>query len=373
LTTHPIPLARPDASSPLTTHRKSLNALTGIRFFAAMQVVFFHFGGTYAQRHGAPRVVVNFLSNGWIAVTLFFILSGFILSYNYVGQVEKPGGKRRFWEARFARIYPVYVLSLLLSLPFVGALPAGVGIAVLTMVQAWNPEHPEYASAWNSTAWTLSIEAFFYLVFPFLLPRIARLSSRVMQALLGVTVAVMVLGHTMTHSVEQLAVRTFIPVPVFRFPEFFAGMLMGLLFLRGDPVRRGSLGVYASLIALVAILGTVQGPWLSLIVIPYTILIYEMAAGTSFVARLLGQKAFVLLGGASYAIYLLQIPIRSWVHFAATGTRNLKVDHAGIDALLSPFILIGVSIAAFLFWEEPARRRLRSWFKRHTEPRLPEA
>ena len=373
MTSHSIPLARPDISSPLTTHRKSLNALTGIRFFAAMQVVLFHFGGTYAQRHGAPRVITNFLANGWIAVTLFFILSGFILSYNYVGQVEKPGGKRRFWEARFARIYPVYLLSLLLSLPFVNSLSAGLGIAVLTMVQAWNPEHPEYAFAWNTTAWTLSIEAFFYLVFPFLLPHIQKLSSRMMQALLGITIAVMVLGHTMTHTVEQLSVRTFIPVPVFRFPEFFAGMLMGLLFLRADPVRRGSLRVYASLIAAVAILCTVQGPWLSLIAIPYTILIYEMAVGSSFVARMLGHKSLVLLGGASYAIYLLQIPIRSWVHFAITGTRDLKVDHAGIDALLSPIILIGVSIAAFLFWEEPARIWLRKMFKRYNERIVPAA
>jgi peptidoglycan/LPS O-acetylase OafA/YrhL len=70
-----------------------LPALTGVRFFAAMQVTMFHFGAGFAQRHGAPRIVENLLKNGWTAVTLFFILSGFILSYTYSGQIEKPGGK----------------------------------------------------------------------------------------------------------------------------------------------------------------------------------------------------------------------------------------------------------------------------------------
>jgi peptidoglycan/LPS O-acetylase OafA/YrhL len=95
-----------------------------------------------------------------------------------------------------------------------------------------------------------------------------------------------------------------------------------------------------------------------------------MAGGNSYVASMLGKKPFVLLGGASYAIYLLQVPVRFWVHLAATGTKNLKVDHAGIDALLSPLILIAVSIAAFLYWEEPARKWLRTCFKRYTEPKL---
>jgi peptidoglycan/LPS O-acetylase OafA/YrhL len=353
---------QPDVSSPLTLHRKSLNALTGIRFLAAMQVVFFHFGASFSLQH--RLFVGNALANGWIAVTLFFILSGFILSYTYAGQIEKPGGKWRFWEARFARIYPVYLLSLLASLPFQRHISAGLAIAVLTMVQAWNPAHPEYGGTWNMTAWTLSTEAFFYLAFPFLLPTLERLSSRTLKVLAGITFVAMVFGHTMMHSVEPVSPGALVPVPLFRFPEFFTGMALGLLFLRGEPSRNSSLKVYASLIAVAAILAALHKPWLSLIVVPYAILIYEMAVDKSYMARLLGRRIFVLLGGASYAIYLLQIPVRSWIHLAVTGTRNLHVNHAGLDAALSPVILIGVSIAVFLCWEEPVRKWLRMWFKR---------
>lgn len=156
-----------EGSVRLTASRKPLPALTGIRFLAAMQVVFFHFGSSFALRHNFPHPLGNFLANGWIAVSLFFILSGFILSYTYTGQIEAPGGKRRFWAARFARIYPVYVMSLILMIPFQSSLPIGVASTVVLMVQAWNPTHPELLYAWNLTAWTLSIEAFFYLVFPF--------------------------------------------------------------------------------------------------------------------------------------------------------------------------------------------------------------
>src|SRR6201986_260098 len=102
MTTQSIPAVQQDtATGPLTLHRAPLPALTGIRFVAAIQVVLFHFGAGFAQRHGAPRPIANLLTNGWSAVTLFFILSGFILSYTYFGQTDHPGGKERFWEARF--------------------------------------------------------------------------------------------------------------------------------------------------------------------------------------------------------------------------------------------------------------------------------
>jgi peptidoglycan/LPS O-acetylase OafA/YrhL len=352
---------------PLTAHRKSLPALTGIRFIAALQVVFFHFGGSFALRHSSTRLLGNFLANGWIAVTLFFILSGFILSYTYAGQIQAPAGKRRFWEARFARIYPVYLLSILLMLPFQGNFSVGLTVAVVMMVQAWNPAHPDFAYAWNLTAWTLSIEAFFYLVFPFLLPLMQRMSSRALKAMLGMTLLLIAFGHTMTHFIEPLSQRAFIPLPVFRLPEFLVGIVLGLLFLRSDNVLHSSIRVYASLLTIIAVLLTIHDQWLSLIVVPYAILIYELAAYNSKVARLLGSRIFVLLGGASYAIYLLQVPARLWVHLALTGTKDLKTNHGGTDAALSPVVLIGMSIAVFLYWEEPARKWLRSWFERNME------
>src|ERR1700728_4626085 len=128
------------ATPPLTTHRRSLRALTGIRFFAAFSVVIFHSRiGGYFFEHGHYAMAYFFMS-GYLAVPLFFLLSGFILAYTYKGQMERPGDFRRFWEARFARIWPVYAVSLLLSsVPSFPAPSPGVALATLCMVQAWNP------------------------------------------------------------------------------------------------------------------------------------------------------------------------------------------------------------------------------------------
>src|ERR1700692_2961409 len=86
--------------------RTSLPALTGIRFVAAIYVVVGHDLPWLEKRMAIPLPVRVFLSNGYLAVCLFFLLSGFILAYTYS---QLPSGIRnyaKFWEARFARIYP---------------------------------------------------------------------------------------------------------------------------------------------------------------------------------------------------------------------------------------------------------------------------
>lgn len=366
LNTQSVPDVQQDAATALTLHRSALPALTGIRFFAAIQVVMFHFGAGFAERRGVPNVIHRALTNGWAAVTLFFILSGFILCYTYAGQIDRPDGKIHFWEARFARIYPVYLLSLLLCWPSQIHPRPGTSIAVFTMVQAWNPLHVEYAGYWNMPAWTLSTEAFFYLAFPFLLPIIERFSVRALKISAVATVLVITLGHTMTPSIERLTRITLIPLPVFRFPEFLAGMLLGLIYLRSERPRTMALTPYVAVAAIFAILLFVTGPWVSLLAIPYAILIYDLAARNSVISRLLGTRLIVLLGGASYAIYLLQEPVRSWLHRLVRGSWNLQMDKGGIDALLTPVVLVLFSIAVFRYWEEPVRKWLRRWFKRHS-------
>ena len=149
-------------SRPIAEVRTSLPALTGIRFFAAFYVVLFHsLPWLDAHYHLATQVRI-FLSNGYLSVCLFFILSGFILSYTYEGHSSGGVNRAKFWESRFARIYPVYFLSLLVALPFSWhELSFSSGAAVLLMVQAWNPLQPQITGVWNYRAWFLSVEAFF--------------------------------------------------------------------------------------------------------------------------------------------------------------------------------------------------------------------
>ncbi|MFZ3141750.1 acyltransferase family protein, partial [Polaromonas sp.] len=79
-----------------------INSLTGLRFIAAFLIILHHFGNP-----PGPQPVHNVISHGFVAVSLFFILSGFILTYNYADNVGGlKTGKWNFWVARFARIYP---------------------------------------------------------------------------------------------------------------------------------------------------------------------------------------------------------------------------------------------------------------------------
>jgi peptidoglycan/LPS O-acetylase OafA/YrhL len=349
----------------LTKHRRSLPALTGIRFFAAFYVVLFHSLPWVLKHYALPQPVQTFLGNGYLAVALFFLLSGFILAYTYEGQIEGNAQRLRFWQARFARIYPVYFLSLVLAYYFQRGLPVTSRVAVLAMVQAWNPWRPGLAGAWNYPAWSLSVEAFFYLVFPFVLPWMSRRSSRVLALMLTVFLAACVFLRTPVQGLGDWGGSphsSVVPLPVMRLPEFLVGMILGLCLLRqrpsserhGHPIR-----VAVAAAAAVVLLSVEIGSWVSLVILPFAILVYELAARRNWLARMLSTKTMVLLGGASYSIYVLQYPANSWVRVIFS---MLPGSVPALGPPLTPLILIGFSILVYLFWEEPSRRALRRWF-----------
>ena len=162
------------------TKRAELRALTGFRFFAAIYVVWLHFAPLKAG------LAATFVSHGAVSVNFFFMLSGFILTYVHDRSSEMDAHTRRkFWFARFARIYPVYGLAFLLFTPFIYANLVTLhghstqtasrmtmyGVASLILLQAWSPK----LGGWNPPGWSLSAEAFFYACFPLVLIWLRRL------------------------------------------------------------------------------------------------------------------------------------------------------------------------------------------------------
>jgi len=347
--------------SPGRARNPSLPALTGIRFFAAFYVVLTHSLPWIKNRVSLPLPIANFLSNGYLAVCLFFLLSGFILSYTYSGLAPGVQNYAKFWEARFARIYPVYLFSLLLALPFqIHTLTLKSTVAVLLMVQAWNPLHPEMSGAWNYPAWSLSVEAFFYLCFPFIQMRIASMSRRAIQLLGAGALLVCILCHTPIQGLgiwNPNAVAPIpIPLPILRFPEFLLGMLMGNYFVRfGSVTRRPFLALLAILASILS-LSITAGPWVSIAVLPFVVLLYSLASSRDAITAFFSHPVMFLLGGASYSVYLLQLPVRDWVRslFSHT-TASLKQ----LNAPLTPVILVLFSILVFRYLEEPLRRTIR--------------
>jgi peptidoglycan/LPS O-acetylase OafA/YrhL len=146
-----------------------------------------------------------------------------------------------------------------------------------------------------------------------------------------------------------------------RLPEFVIGICLGIFFLRssGSGYRSWQMTLACAALFLLCL---PVGPWVSLSVLPVSVILYQLAFDEGLLAALLSTSTMLLLGGASYAIYLLQEPIRQLVrtlfqHFG---------PNSSIDAFISPLVLIGFSILVFRNFEEPLRRWLRDLFARRT-------
>jgi peptidoglycan/LPS O-acetylase OafA/YrhL len=146
-----------------------LRRLTSLRWFAALAVFADH---AVSSGHGSSRWFVL----GDAGVSFFFVLSGVVLAWS-----ARPGDTaRRFWRRRFARIYPATLVSgvaagLLIWAGWVyGSLRGFAAVTHLFLIQAWWPSGQNPVYAYNGVAWSLSCEAFFYLLFPLLLVLAAR-------------------------------------------------------------------------------------------------------------------------------------------------------------------------------------------------------
>lgn len=150
--------ARADQANP-----SSIEALTSIRFFAALCVLLYHSGGpAISSLSATPEAVKNFFANGYLGVTFFFVLSGFILTHVYFGKLHNGRAVQQYALARFARIYPVYLLALLLATPFAPADDFWRIAPQFFLLQLWfPPEFHFWPANWNMQSWTLSAELFF--------------------------------------------------------------------------------------------------------------------------------------------------------------------------------------------------------------------
>lgn len=356
-----------------TAGQQHLNGLTGLRFFLALHVVVHH---AYFNTPDAwiwsvlPSALFSVMMAGHLAPSVFFILSGFILTYTYLGEGVGNIDRPTFWRARFARIYPVYVVSLLVAAPwFFRNAPVDQsitgGILVALMLQAWAPP---FATAWNGPAWTLSVEAFFYLLFPFLAPRIVAMSGRRM-ALLGAVLIVVLIAAPL--SLKATFGVTGITMPPLRLGEFVVGVLLGEAFRRGQHARafferERSATITLQTVAVLAVLAAYGslGPdlhveWFGALIPVHALLVFSLALGAPSRHVSTWKRGLLLLGEASYALYLMHGPV--WQVLGYIMTKMGLSDRTGELWFIMGSILLVVVVSVFVFLgvERPCRRLLR--------------
>ena len=346
-------------------HRQpALKALTSLRFFAALHVVVYHMITNSA--YASVPLVRNFVASGYTGIFLFFTLSGFILAYNYP---EVPD-RKLFWVSRFARIYPVYLLALLVGFAYLlsPATPPTshnwlrLGVSA-TLLQAW---YTPFVDSFNPPGWTLSVEAFFYLLFPFV-PGLLRRTSRTVFLLfcalyLAVFCVPPVLHWLMPFSQYPFEAAHFLvrgTIPPLHLPMFLIGVYLGVSYLkRGGVPGKGRLPLAVGAAASLALLCSAPSPiylpirtWL--LIMAYATLIFGLASVRS---GWLTSRWMVLGGEISFSIYILQMPVMRTVLGV---TRRLGIGYfGGVAAVLAT--LIPLSFLAYRFVELPARLAIRN-------------
>ena len=388
----------------MTSHypasRPRLDALTGARGPAALMV--------FAQ-HAGEAGFLPFVFPSSLAVSFFFVLSGFVLAYAYA---EKPVRGLRFYRARFARIWPATMLStllVLLILPSNIYLPQQLGdwstgwilLLVILMLQSLVPI-PDSYFAFNAVTWSISVEWCFYLLFP-LLNRGVRLRT------IMTIVAVAILGAAMTFVAIKFQLPSFdlavLAKPTWhgmvyinpgtRLFEFALGIVAGQLWLNPTwrqrmnsmfdtaetiALRMGAtcleLMILASLILMLTLIVQIYSvdlgfsaplqlllfQWVSAMVL--SLIVITLALGRGFFARrVISHPAMLRLGELSFGIYLFHQPLLNWfnLHKANNGFQLISFEAIPKWCYL-PIVLTAtliMSVASHDWLETPAQRYLK--------------
>lgn len=352
-----------------------LPELTSLRVLAALCVVVSHTSALGMV--SAPRLHA-WLDGGRPAVSFFFVLSGFIMNHVYPDlRASDRRATRRYAVARFARLYPTLVLALCLALPSIVQLLCTQstqallqfyalsghyierfiesGLAQLGGLTGWIPA-AAINQPWNGAAWSLSCEFFFYAMFPFLRPLVHRASNRQLLILLAALwilqgIAIVLIGSIVAPNRSGFLIYQF---PLIHLFEFLLGLAAGVMAARTAPRQLGTLAVAvgAAAIAMYALvhatrLNMPSSYALSPLFVVAIVLVAQRS-GAPWLAPL-RQRAVVALGHASYALYMVHVPVlvAAWVFGIGTGAGWLWVP-----------LLMLLSLAIHYGFAEPARRWL---------------
>jgi peptidoglycan/LPS O-acetylase OafA/YrhL len=354
-----------------------LDQLTFTRYLAALSVVFFHYGNTVFP---ASITWLNpIVAMGSIAVSYFYVLSGFIMAIAYYETDKTQYQLRpwRYWLARFARIYPVYLVALIAMIlakwHSTGSDLFTVALS-LSMLQAWIPGYP---LSLNAPGWSISVEMFFYLCLPLLLPLAYRFSLTTLSI---ITFAIWLLTqvvHTglLNSSYYQPfnSLHDFIYYnPIMHINTFILGLLAGIYLKQGGFIqfRKSKINNKALLITafLTGLLLITRHHFIELtqIRIDYTngliaplflTIIILLALNKSWLSAVFSLPIFVLLGEASYSLYILQKPLHG-IYEKIVPVELLAHETAYFYSFL--FVLTLTAIASYRWFETPLRRLINT-------------
>jgi peptidoglycan/LPS O-acetylase OafA/YrhL len=378
-----------------------LDALNGMRFFAVFHIFLYHIWSTrfeipqpreapwnkvYSNLDSFPPWLDHLLAHGYVSTSFFFLLSGFILAYLYwAPNGELSTSPQRFWWQRFTRVYPVHLIALLITLPLLflrlafdpGAPSVGLvvasGIATATLTQSW---FAPLVPIWSWPTWALSAVVFLYLIMPWLMRVLSKLSRAqsigllVSLPLISLLPTFVFLAFFPDGGEGRQNWQIFIgSLPLFWVPHFAAGMLMSRIFAisRFEQAWREkskpwiSFGDFALIaVIVICLLEPPDRAWRHILrhgaLMPlYMLVLYDLALGRGFVARIFSLPGMGFLGQTSFSIFIWQNL------FLAIGFMVIMAspESTSISFWTSVIGLIAMAIISTYWIEKPLAKRLR--------------
>ncbi len=357
--------------------RHHLKQLTGLRFVAAFAVLISHF-----HQRGVVTLtpeLYDSLDGGRTAVTFFFVLSGFILAYNY-SDLSSRQKRTTFFVNRFARIYPVVLLALTVAAIATVAAendstflrdrysitsdpPVWLSMSFVAQILAltsWLPS-ARLNQPFNSPAWSISVEFFFYAMFPIILILISKSKSTKIMfygviALALQWLLICVISLFAPPSAKSFLISQF---PLTHLAEFFIGVIACRILtanyskfsqprLRLHLVQIVTLGA----ILLLSVYPPVDPMYFLLT--PFFAVLIATASLPNSINLLVGNRVSVLLGEASYSLYMIHIPVLNLLE-------ALEIKFIQLGWLLV-LVFIGISIAVYKAFEVPLARKIKVKF-----------
>jgi peptidoglycan/LPS O-acetylase OafA/YrhL len=374
------------------TRPADLPALTSPRFVAAFGVFIFH-AFQFLPGPGVPPFTEPLVHLS-AAVSFFFVLSGFILAYNYLDSLRRPTlrGVWNFYVARWARVYPLHVLACLITVALNYKLlargtwgePVELVTGNLLLVQTYVPTRVIPGNSINPPAWSLVTECFSYLLLPLLIPGLTT-GSRARRAavlLLAFAPWLLTVAANLGAPVPALTPDPYCFPPV-RFADFATGVLLGILWhgraagARAPSLARGTAAEFGAIASFAACecaclrvspqLGwEAAGPralypvWMGVYLLPFAVMVWVLARGGGPFARLFSLRPLVYLGEISFSFYMLHIPVvfLFWKkgHWVKWHLWSWEWRWAAVAA-----VTLLASVACYHLYEIPMRNRLKRW------------
>lgn len=373
---------------PAYTRKPALPALTGIRTLLALFILLFHFTPS------GLGPLYPIIDNGYVFVSFFFLISGYILSYNYL---DRPGrlNIRDFWVARLSRLYPVYLVVLVCSWEMLRTewhvrnlhdFWQGTFFSLI-LFQGW---FPNLATFWNTVAWTLSCEIALYAMFP-LLMRFPWPSKP--ARLIALLFAIWIVG-LIPHAAYTILNPDHLSGPADRYSggfyiqllkytplpylcTFLAGTALGKLQSVLTLTRRQRLCIALAGFASAWCVFYLAIKHLSYVMIhgglltPVFATIILGLSGPNLVTSIFSWRPLVTLGSATFCLYLIHFNAFILIH-----THHLpeRLHFTRFDPWLSYIFIIALALAARRFIEHPCQQAIGNWWKTRqarTEARKP--